>query len=83
MSIVLEKWSRAGIWILTRSDSYYPQKLKKRLGQLSPPILFGAGNKKLLNKPGIAVIGSRNISDGDIKHSEEIGKRFGFNFRRC
>src|SRR3972149_10790518 len=74
MTVVLEKWSRAGIWILTRSDSDYPQKLKKRLGQLSPPILFGAGNKKLLNKPGIAVIGSRNISDGDIKHSEEIGK---------
>ncbi len=74
MSIVLEKWSRAGIWILTRSDSHYPQKLKKRLRQLSPPILFGSGNRELLNEPGIAVIGSRNVSEGDIKHSEEIGK---------
>jgi len=74
MSVVLEKWSRAGIWILTRSDSDYPQKLKKRLGQLSPPILFGAGNKKLLNLDGIAVVGSRNISDEEIKYSEEIGK---------
>ena len=74
MSVVIEKWSRAGIWILTRSDSDYPQKLKKRLGQFSPPILFGAGNKKLLNLDGIAVVGSRNISDEEIKYSEELGK---------
>jgi len=57
MSMILEKWSRAGIWILTRPDSDYPQKLKKRLGQLSPPVLFGSGNKSLLNLEGIAVVG--------------------------
>lgn len=49
MSLALEKWSRAGIWILTRSDPDYPQKLKNRLGTISPPILFGTGNKQLLN----------------------------------
>lgn len=74
MSLILEKWSRTGIWILTRSDSDYPQKLKKRLGQLSPPVLFGSGNKKLLNSDGIAVVGSRNVSDEDLKYSKELGK---------
>ena len=74
MSMILEKWSRAGIWILTRPDSDYPQKLKKRLGQLSPPVLFGSGNKSLLNLEGIAVVGSRNVQDDDIKYSKELGR---------
>ncbi|MCW8809353.1 MAG: DNA-processing protein DprA [Ignavibacteriaceae bacterium] len=73
MSMVLEKWSRAGIWVLTRSDAEYPLKLKKRLGELSPPVLFGSGNKKLINSEGIAVVGSRNISDKDINYSKELG----------
>lgn len=74
MSMVLEKWSRAGIWILTRSDGDYPQKLKTRLGQLSPPVIFGSGNKKLLNADGIAVVGSRNVSDENLTYSKELGK---------
>ncbi len=74
MSMVLEKWSRAGIWILTRSDADYPKKLKTRLGTLSPPILYGSGNKKLLNMEGIAVVGSRSVNDEELKYSKELGK---------
>lgn len=73
MSLAIEKWSRAGIWILTRSDPDYPQKLKNRLGTISPPILFGTGNKQLLNIKGIAVVGSRDITDEDINFSRELG----------
>lgn len=73
MSLAIEKWSRAGIWILTRSDTDYPQKLKNRLGTISPPILFGTGNKQLLNIKGIAVVGSRDVTDEDIKFSKELG----------
>lgn len=73
MSLALEKWSRAGIWILTRSDPDYPRKLKNRLGAISPPILFGTGNKQLLNIQGIAVVGSRDITDEDIKFAKELG----------
>ncbi len=73
MSLAIEKWSRAGIWILTRSDPDYPQKLKNRLGAISPPILFGTGNKQLLNIKGIAVVGSRDVTDEDIKFSKELG----------
>lgn len=73
MSLALEKWNRAGIWILTRSDPEYPIKLKNRLGTISPPILFGVGNKELLNKSGIAVVGSRDITTEDINFSKELG----------
>lgn len=74
MSVMLEKWSRAGIWVITRSDPDYPRKLKKRLGHLSPPVLYGTGNKDLLNQDGIAIVGSRNVKDEDIDYSKEIGR---------
>lgn len=79
MSLALEKWSRAGIWILTRSDPEYPQKLKARLGTISPPILFGVGNKELLNGSGIAVVGSRDITPEDINFSKELGRIISIN----
>ena len=79
MSMAMEKWSRAGIWILTRSDPEYPQKLKARLGTISPPVLFGVGNKEHLNKDGIAVVGSRDISTDDISFSQELGRLISMN----
>jgi len=40
MALVTEKWLRAGIWILNRSEKEYPTKRKSRLGINSPPLLF-------------------------------------------
>lgn len=50
LASALEKWQRAGLWVLTRSDPEYPYRLGQRLAFLSPPVLFGCGNKQLLNK---------------------------------
>ena len=33
LGFALEKWQRAGLWVLTRSDPDYPRLLKKRLGR--------------------------------------------------
>ncbi|MBT4196269.1 MAG: DNA-protecting protein DprA [Gammaproteobacteria bacterium] len=73
MALAVEKWSRAGLWILTRSDANYPSRLKKHLKANSPPVLFGCGNQALLNKGGIAVIGSRNTSKEDLQYSKDLG----------
>ena len=73
MALAVEKWSRAGMWIITRSDPDYPQRLKKRLKNDSPPILFGCGNRSILNQGGIAVIGSRNTSEADLTFSRDLG----------
>lgn len=74
LGLSLEKWQRAGLWILTRSDPEYPERLKRRLRSESPAVLFGSGNKALLNKGGIAVIGSRDASDEDLAFTEKLGK---------
>ena len=50
LAIAIEKWQRAGLWVVTRSDPEYPRRLKQRLKADSPPVLFGCGNKALLNE---------------------------------
>lgn len=73
MGFALEKWQRAGVWVVTRQDCEYPQLLKKQLRHISPPVFFGVGNKVLLQKGGLAVIGSRGIDSNDEKFTQNIG----------
>ena len=72
MGVALEKWNSAGIWILTRADGEYPTRLKKILGQQCPPVLFGVGEKRLLEKGGLAVVGSRNVDAEDEQYTRQI-----------
>lgn len=75
LAIAVEKWTRAGIWILTRSDLDYPKRFKSRLKTSSPPVLYGCGNIELLNKGGVAVVGSRNASEADLFFAEQFGTK--------
>lgn len=75
LAIKLEKWSKAGIWIINRSDTVYPENLKNKLKDRVPPILFGIGDKKLLNKNYIGIVGSRNISIQDINATKFLVKQ--------
>ena len=75
LGFALEKWERAGLWVVARSDADYPSRLKQRLGRTAPAILFGCGNRALLNASSIAVVGSRNAGDADISFAESVGRR--------
>ena len=74
LALAMEKWLRAGLWVMTRSDPQYPRRFKQRLGTGSPAVLFGCGNRKLLNGGGLAVVGSRNTTQSDLAFSRDIGK---------
>lgn len=73
LALAMEKWQRAGLWVVTRADPEYPRRLKQRLKTDSPPVLFGCGNKLLLNAGGLAVVGSRNASDADLAFTDCVG----------
>ena len=75
LGLAAEKWQRAGLWILTRSDPGYPTRLEKRLGRKSPPVLFGCGRAALLNpkRSGLAVVGSRGANEEELAFSGELG----------
>src|SRR5688500_13550986 len=61
LTIELERMFSAEIWAVTRVDEAYPVKLASTLKQHAPSVLFGAGHIPLLNKPAVAIVGSRNI----------------------
>jgi len=75
LALAMEKWQRIGIWVINRSDSNYPKQLKKKLKTLSPPILYGVGNQKLLNKESIGVIGSKKISKENLIYAFNLGEK--------
>ncbi len=73
MALSLEKWQRSGLWVLSRSDAAYPKRLKKKLGQSAPPLLYGAGDTSLLDIGGLAVVGSRNVTEASLEYTREVG----------
>lgn len=74
MALALDKWLRTGLWVMTYYDADYPSLLKSRLNEDCPPVIFGCGNRKLLNQGGIAVIGSRNASGEDLAYTQHLSR---------
>ena len=74
LGLAVEKWERAGLWILARLDPGYPTRLARRLGPTAPPVLFGCGRRPLLERGGLAVVGSRDASEDDLDFSKRLGE---------
>ena len=75
LAVALDRWLGAGLWVLTRADPQYPARLKQRLGQSCPPVLFGCGDAGLLDRGGIAIVGSRNAPPPDLEYAWQLGAR--------
>ncbi len=63
LAIELEHLEQQGLRAISPFDDAYPQRLGDRLGATAPPVLYAAGPPALLGEPGVAVVGSRSISD--------------------
>jgi predicted Rossmann fold nucleotide-binding protein DprA/Smf involved in DNA uptake len=74
LALIVEKWERSGLWVISRSDACYPERLKKYLGQTAPPLLYGVGSKELPNRGGLVVVGSRERSEEDGEFARRIGE---------
>ena len=72
LSQAIENWNSRGIWVISRADKNYPQRLKEHLKEQSPAILYGCGDVNLLNCGGLAVVGSRNINDELMAYTQKI-----------
>jgi len=55
LGFAVEEWQRNGIWIISRSDTDYPERYKKHLKDKAPPLLFGVGDRSLLQGVGLAL----------------------------
>jgi predicted Rossmann fold nucleotide-binding protein DprA/Smf involved in DNA uptake len=74
LALVVERWERSGLWVVSRSDSLYPERLRRYLGQTAPPLLYGVGSKDLLNRGGLVVVGSRDRSEEDGEFARRVGE---------
>ncbi len=61
LGFAVEKWNQSNIWVLCRSDEEYPARYRSHLKEKAPPILFGVGDRSLLQGGGLAIVGSRNV----------------------
>ena len=67
MALALERWSRGGLWVISRGDPEFPRRLKRHLKHAAPPLLYGAGKKELLDTGGLAIIGSRDATEDALE----------------
>ena len=70
----MERWRTRALWVTSRADAEYPRRLKRRLREQAPPVLYGCGNRADLDTGGLAVVGSRNVGDDVIAYTEDVGR---------
>lgn len=75
LAMAVEGWTNRGLWVISRAETGYPARLKNRLGKTAPPLLYGAGNKELLDSGGLAVAGSRNADDIALEFTRYIAEK--------
>lgn len=75
LALALERWSRGGLWVISRGDPEFPKLLKRRLKHAAPPLLYGAGEKSLLDEGGLAIVGSRNATEKALEITRAIASK--------
>ena len=75
LALELERLFSRGLWVVTRADELYPAKLRDTLKHQSPTVLYGAGDIHLLDRAGVAVIGSRSIDEAAAAFAKEVGRK--------
>ncbi|MDE0081463.1 MAG: DNA-processing protein DprA [Gammaproteobacteria bacterium] len=70
----VERWSARAIWVVTRPDDDYPNRLRKRMRGKAPPVLYGCGNRDALDAGGLAVVGSRKVNEELLGYTERVGQ---------
>jgi predicted Rossmann fold nucleotide-binding protein DprA/Smf involved in DNA uptake len=73
LSQAVERWKTRSIWVVSRADPEYPRRLKARLKEDAPAILYGCGDMCLLEMGGLAVVGSRHVDESLIDYTLTIG----------
>lgn len=75
MGFALEKWGQQQVWVLSRASQEYPKVLKETLGNTRSPLLYGIGEKSLLNTNGIGFVGSRDTDSDDETFTQSLAQQ--------
>jgi predicted Rossmann fold nucleotide-binding protein DprA/Smf involved in DNA uptake len=75
LSQAIDRWQTRAIWVVSRADAHYPRRLKTRLREDAPAVLYGCGDIGLLETGGLAVVGSRHVDDSLIAYTEALAQQ--------
>ena len=73
LAAAVDHWSTRAIWVLSRFDEYYPHRFRTRLAGSAPPLLYGCGDRSLLNRGGLAVVGPRQADEDALRFAQWTG----------
>ncbi|MFZ2413899.1 MAG: DNA-processing protein DprA, partial [Candidatus Cryosericum sp.] len=74
LSQAVERWQARAIWVITNADPTYPLRLKGRLKDNAPAVLYGCGDATILETGGLAVVGGRNATPALLTYAGHIGE---------
>jgi predicted Rossmann fold nucleotide-binding protein DprA/Smf involved in DNA uptake len=73
--IEIEQLASKGIFITTRAESTYPERLKLVLKKFAPPVLHYSGNLALLASKAVAIVGSRDIDEAAVDFTCKLASK--------
>lgn len=74
LAFALERFEAKGFAVLTPYDDGYPQRLRERLVDQAPPVLFAAGAVALLGQDAIGLVGTRDIGAAGAEVAEAAAR---------
>lgn len=74
-AFMAENLREQGYDIITVRDSSYPQTLKNNMRYESPLVIYTKGDKALLNKKAVAVVGARNAKNKALEFTDRISRK--------
>jgi predicted Rossmann fold nucleotide-binding protein DprA/Smf involved in DNA uptake len=74
VALTLDELERQGVRAISPFDEAYPGVLRDRLEHRAPPVLYAAGPSSLLSGGGLAIVGSRNVSDAGAEVAKEAAR---------
>jgi len=79
LGFAMEEWQGNNIWVMSRSDTDYPARYKKKFSDKAPPLLFGTGDRSLLQGGGMAIVGSRNVDEKGEAFARHVAQMCSYN----
>ena len=71
----LHRGRQAGCVPLTRVSEGYPDTVHNRLNVDAPGCLWAKGDLSLLHEPAVALVGSREIGEENLRFAREVGRQ--------
>lgn len=69
----VQQGDRFDCYPLTRVSRDYPQRLRDCLAAEAPGVLWAKGNPEILQRPAIALVGSRDLRDENLTFAKQVG----------